>query len=791
MVMRVGGLASGMDIDGLVEKLMQAERIPLNKAFQRKQTLEWQRDSYRNVNTTTQKLNKFLEDKMFLQSQMMKKTATSSNDKLVSVNATGNATGALSIESVTQLATATQKVGAQTGHTGNTKLSKLGLTSNTVELSAIDKDGNIGKAVKITFDPTKDTVNDFVKKINSSKAGVTALFENGQLSLTANNTGSVKSGDTGEIVFGEGKAIFDELGFADPTKVTGNQGQNAIFKVNGISMERSSNKVTISGYEITLKETFNAKAGADDRVAVATKELENAKAAVDPLTGELTIKKNDAQTAFDTYKSTYDNKYNALFGNHVLTDPIQQEKFKNLSSVGKVARLEEADLNQLKILFDDTTDFSDETAIKEKIKESSLNPDIQAKFLALTNTDLKELYSNDGTALLKRAKEVDYENTYKSLDKKFLTELTAEDLTFLSSINGKTNEEIDAALADPALSESVKDKFKNLDKVDLNRLSDLSIDKDGSGSDLKKFQDFYPIDKQHKENTTALNAANSAYAAGEKRVTEATKALENALAAQTATGNDTSPAVAAIGVTSTTDTVAIKDRIKEFVTTYNEMLDTLNGLLKEKKYRDFPPLTSEQREDMSENEQKLWDEKAKSGLLRGDSLIRESLSKMRSQFVGSVSGLGDKTMDALAEIGITTSDKLTEHGKLVINEKKLDEALEKDPQQVVELFTKTGEVKTTYDPDKKRNVTEDSRGLTQRLRAEISTLTKNIEKKAGREGSTDQSYNIGRNIVQADDRIKSLQVKLQNIEARYWKQFGAMESAINKANQQSSMFMQG
>ena len=34
MVTRIGGLASGMDIDSLVEKLMKAERMPLNKTFQ-------------------------------------------------------------------------------------------------------------------------------------------------------------------------------------------------------------------------------------------------------------------------------------------------------------------------------------------------------------------------------------------------------------------------------------------------------------------------------------------------------------------------------------------------------------------------------------------------------------------------------------------------------------------------------------------------------------------------------------------------------------------------------------
>ena len=56
MVTRIGGLASGMDIDSMVEKLMQAEKAPLNKLYQKKQTHEWQRDAYRDVN---KKLNAF------------------------------------------------------------------------------------------------------------------------------------------------------------------------------------------------------------------------------------------------------------------------------------------------------------------------------------------------------------------------------------------------------------------------------------------------------------------------------------------------------------------------------------------------------------------------------------------------------------------------------------------------------------------------------------------------------------------------------------------------------------
>lgn len=36
MVNRIGGLASGMDIDSIVKKLMNAERAPLNKLYQKK-----------------------------------------------------------------------------------------------------------------------------------------------------------------------------------------------------------------------------------------------------------------------------------------------------------------------------------------------------------------------------------------------------------------------------------------------------------------------------------------------------------------------------------------------------------------------------------------------------------------------------------------------------------------------------------------------------------------------------------------------------------------------------------
>ena len=60
MVTRIGGLASGMDIDTLVSDLMKAERLPLDKLTQKKQILEWQRDDYRSMNTLLSDFDKYI-----------------------------------------------------------------------------------------------------------------------------------------------------------------------------------------------------------------------------------------------------------------------------------------------------------------------------------------------------------------------------------------------------------------------------------------------------------------------------------------------------------------------------------------------------------------------------------------------------------------------------------------------------------------------------------------------------------------------------------------------------------
>lgn len=237
-------------------------------------------------------------------------------------------------------------------------------------------------------------------------------------------------------------------------------------------------------------------------------------------------------------------------------------------------------------------------------------------------------------------------------------------------------------------------------------------------------------------------------------------------------------------MTASTDTDYMVTKIKEFVDTYNGLVESMNSALKETTYRDYQPLTDEQKEEMSEDEIKKWEQKAKSGLLRSDSILSEGINGMRSSFMAAVGGLGDSQFNSLAKIGITTTKTYTDGGKLEIDEDKLLAAIENNPEQIVQLFTNSG-TQDTVDGQ-----SSDSRGIVDRLRNELSKMESKIVKKAGKTTSTESSYTIGKSIIDIDKRIETLNDKLEMIEARYWKQFTAMETAINKANSQSSLFTQ-
>ena len=88
------------------------------------------------------------------------------------------------------------------------------------------------------------------------------------------------------------------------------------------------------------------------------------------------------------------------------------------------------------------------------------------------------------------------------------------------------------------------------------------------------------------------------------------------------------------------DVDAVYEKVVAFVNKYNEVIDFINGKLTEKYDKDYQPLTQEQKEAMSEEEIKLWEERAKSGLLRNDPLLQNIVYSLRKALYDPVEGVG-------------------------------------------------------------------------------------------------------------------------------------------------------
>jgi flagellar hook-associated protein 2 len=212
------------------------------------------------------------------------------------------------------------------------------------------------------------------------------------------------------------------------------------------------------------------------------------------------------------------------------------------------------------------------------------------------------------------------------------------------------------------------------------------------------------------------------------------------------------------------------DKIKGFVTAYNTLIGSLDDIVNEKKNPDYAPLTDDQKSSMSETQIDQWEKLAKSGMLSGDSYINKLTQDMRQGFYDKVAGAGSNA----ASIGLGTISYLTK-GAIYVDETKLRQALQDNPQKVAEILTDTSSA-TSF-------ATKNSEsGLAVRMQDQINRYINDAQ--GYRQTSANAQYS------RLTDDMTRMQQTLQDKEDRYWAQFTAMETALSKMNSQSSWLSQ-
>lgn len=231
----------------------------------------------------------------------------------------------------------------------------------------------------------------------------------------------------------------------------------------------------------------------------------------------------------------------------------------------------------------------------------------------------------------------------------------------------------------------------------------------------------------------------------------------------------------AITVTTATDTQAIYDKIKSFLTQYNSLINEMTSLYNADTAKGYEPLTDDEKSAMSDSEVEKWEEKIKSSLLRRDDSLESVMNLMTNAMSQPITVDGKKYY--LSSFGIKTLGFLNapENQQYAYhidgdeddtatsgNEDKLMAMINSDPDTVVSFMQQ----------------------LTSNLYDAIGT-----KMKSSTVSSIYKVYNDKEMASEYSDyttTIKKWEQKLQDQEDAYYKKFSAMETALSKLQSQTS-----
>lgn len=233
----------------------------------------------------------------------------------------------------------------------------------------------------------------------------------------------------------------------------------------------------------------------------------------------------------------------------------------------------------------------------------------------------------------------------------------------------------------------------------------------------------------------------------------------------------------AISVTTATDTQGIYDKIKDFLTQYNALINELTSLYNADTAKGYDPLSDDEKDAMSDTEIEKWEEKIKASLLRRDDSLESVMNAMTSAMSKGVT-VGGKTY-YLSNFGIKTLGFLNapenQQNAYHIDGDSDDSATSGNADKLMAAITS--------DPD---TVIEFMQGLTKNLYEAVGNKMKSTTLSSVYTVYNDKE--MASEYSDYTDLIKKWEEKLQSKEDYYYNQFSQMETALSKLNSQSSSF---
>lgn len=780
-----GGLASGLDRDELIKGMTLGTTSKLNQQEQKKQKIEWMQEAVRAISDKMisfhGKYTETLTSSSNLFSSLLwgrnKITTSGANSKYVSITGTASGADAMTIMGIKQkaqnasLSSERKPASTMTSESIDTSTTVQTLKNQTLEFSVA------GENYKVVLNEGKySTVDEAAKSIQEilNKTEVTGGQKLGNLitvtadggafkidavskSLISGKPTMLKGGSALEYMGIENKEVDFSVGTQGPVSSDTSKidlektwtemvkGQTLTFSYNGTEakIEIANDADTLEKVQKSLQESLDAKFG-KDRVSVdIKKETDDKGNTVSKLTFRTTIPGDGAA------KETDDSSIlKVTGGNH-----------ETLSALGLSAGLSN------RTNFDEKVDLSafgkpDEVPVKDEDGNETGEKEYWYKF-KLNGEEIRVRGDEKGFATKK-----DLINAINNSNANVTVtyQEAADKFTFTSKVNGASGV-IDFSDNTKEANDKLSEVFGlKRDKMDTSvRGQDAIVAVKYAGSDEE-------VELRRDSNTFTVDGLTIALKGefGYKKNDDGDIVRDHS--------------VDAVEINASVDVDKLMDTIKSFVADYNAIVDMVNGELTTKHDRDYDPLTSDQKGELSESEISKWETKAKEGLLYGDSDLRSLSMDLRVVVSGGL-------LTKFEEIGINLSSSYSDNGKLNIDESKLRAALETNPESVEKLFTSTAgkdaEGKETFNglATNLKNVMDKYVKTTGSMETKGILIRKAGSKSAAQSLTQNTYYD---QLTAIDKMIDKLKTRLKTEQDRYISQFSTLETMIANMNSQSS-----
>lgn len=736
----IGGLVSGLDTDSLVEKLSAGTQMKINRQFQLQQTEIYRQDAYRGV---IDKLVGF-QDKYFSYSSKTNLLSpkffdsaeiTSSFD---SVSATGN-TDVLRNLQITDITSVASKTKFASTHS----VSSGKLESDTIESS----------------------------KTLSSLAGRSMSIKYGD--TTYNITLSKNFDLSGSTDAEKLQSVADEIN-AQIAKVDGLKGKME-YEVDGSKLKINNidgGDVKITAVDSKISQTLNinkdSKGDSDADIVVADLNYESL--LKDVLSnGEIKFEYNGLVKSVKLVSKDFTDKgYDMATITSTQLADVMQDELNAAFGTGKVTV--NGSSGKLEFTPTGSTNIFGVSAISSDLGKTigvragdynRINKSVELSELNDSNIATNLDGGSAGTYKLSvNGKEFTFDSSYTindimseiSNDQEAGVEIVHSSLTDKFTIyadNSGTQGKIEISDVEGNLSAVLFGNANINDAVGAEYTQ-------GTNANIEVKLNGQVLNVERSSNTFDVDGVS---------LTLNTNAAEKFSAAEPVTFN----------VNENPDELA--ENVSKFVDDYNELITFLDKAVSTKHDKKYPPLTDAQRKEMSAEEEKNWDEKAKEGMLFSNNNVSRLYYDLRSA-IGSIVKDNNLTM---GDLGISSSfGDYT--GKLSFDKEKFKETYGKDPSAVKDFFTNTS-----------KNGSMSEVGIAGKIKAVLSnnigTIGENgiLVREAGTKGTPSENSNFAKTrIDEYQKMIDTLKDRLKLERKRYWDQFTRLETVMQNLNTQSS-----